>query len=77
MCCTPSPTPRARRCATKAERFLVSRALPGVRRQRLRPEALAVTFAGRTIAELAGAAADELAELAGPAAAGDGDGPRR
>ncbi|MET8507611.1 excinuclease ABC subunit UvrA [Streptomyces sp. NPDC004787] len=37
----------------KAERFLTSAPCPVCRGSRLRPEALAVTFAGRTIAELA------------------------
>ncbi|MFE0516674.1 ATP-binding cassette domain-containing protein [Streptomyces sp. NPDC058964] len=52
-----SPTLRA-----KAERFLTSAPCPACHGSRLRPEALAVTFAGRTIAELA---AMPLAELAG------------
>ncbi|MEY9996354.1 excinuclease ABC subunit A [Streptomyces sp. V4I8] len=52
-----SPTLRA-----KAERFLASTACPACQGSRLRPEALAVTFAGRTIAELA---ALPLTELAG------------
>ena len=52
-----SPTLRAR-----AERFLTSAPCPGCGGSRLRPEALAVTFGGRTIAELA---ALPLAELAG------------
>ncbi|MDQ0597238.1 excinuclease ABC subunit A [Streptomyces canus] len=43
-----SPTLR-----TKAERFLSSAPCPACGGSRLRPEALAVTFAGRTIAELA------------------------
>ncbi|WP_370416137.1 ATP-binding cassette domain-containing protein [Streptomyces fradiae] len=38
----------------KAERFLTSAPCPVCGGSRLRPEALAVTFAGRTIAELAG-----------------------
>lgn len=46
----------------KAERFLASAPCPACDGSRLRPEALAVTFAGRTIAELAGL---PLAELAG------------
>ncbi|MGW1721394.1 ATP-binding cassette domain-containing protein [Streptomyces sp. NPDC002306] len=46
----------------KAERFLTSAPCPACGGSRLRPEALAVTFAGRTIAELA---ALPLAELAG------------
>ncbi|OUD00912.1 ATP-binding cassette domain-containing protein [Streptomyces swartbergensis] len=51
-----SPTLRA-----KAERFLTSAPCPACGGSRLRPEALAVTFGGRTIAELA---ALPLAELA-------------
>ncbi|MFI6007582.1 ATP-binding cassette domain-containing protein [Streptomyces sp. NPDC051243] len=51
-----SPTLRAR-----AERFLVSAPCPACGGSRLRPEALAVTFAGCTIAELAGLALTELA----------------
>ncbi|MZF87569.1 excinuclease ABC subunit UvrA [Streptomyces sp. SID5643] len=45
----------------KAERFLTSAPCPACGGSRLRPEALAVTFGGRTIAELA---AVPLAELA-------------
>ncbi|MFD6996962.1 hypothetical protein ACFWA5_11920 [Streptomyces mirabilis] len=52
-----SPAPRAR-----AERFLTSAPCPVCGGSRLRPEALAVTFTGRTIAELA---ALPLSELAG------------
>lgn len=52
-----SPTLRA-----KAERFLTSAPCPACGGSRLRPEALAVTFAGRTIAELA---ALPLSDLAG------------
>lgn len=46
----------------KAERFLAAAPCPSCGGRRLRPEALAVTFAGRTIAELA---ALPLIELAG------------
>lgn len=46
---------------TKAERFLASSDCPACGGSRLRPEAMAVTFAGRTIADLA---ALPLAELA-------------
>ncbi|MHC3467474.1 ATP-binding cassette domain-containing protein [Streptomyces sp. 7R007] len=53
----------------KAERFLTSAPCPACGGARLRPEALAVTFAGRTIAELA---ALPLAELATLATADDG-----
>ncbi|SDM33036.1 excinuclease ABC subunit A [Streptomyces sp. cf386] len=52
-----SPTLRA-----KAERFLAATPCPACDGSRLRPEALAVTFAGRTIADLA---ALPLIELAG------------
>ncbi|MCX4679749.1 excinuclease ABC subunit UvrA [Streptomyces sp. NBC_01433] len=52
-----SPTLRA-----KAERFLTSAPCPVCAGAKLRPEAMAVTFGGRTIAELA---ALPLAELAG------------
>ncbi|MFI8961763.1 ATP-binding cassette domain-containing protein [Streptomyces sp. NPDC053493] len=52
----------------KAERFLTSAPCPVCRGSRLRPEALAVTFAGRTIAELAALPLTGLAEvLASPA----------
>ncbi|MET9758817.1 excinuclease ABC subunit UvrA [Streptomyces sp. NPDC006372] len=51
-----SPTLRAR-----AERFLTSTPCPACGGSRLRPEALAVTFGGRTIAELAALPLVELA----------------
>ncbi|WP_030896424.1 ATP-binding cassette domain-containing protein [Streptomyces sp. NRRL S-474] len=51
-----SPTLRA-----KAERFLTSTPCPSCGGSRLRPEALAVTFGGRTIAELAALPLVELA----------------
>ncbi|WP_406440465.1 excinuclease ABC subunit UvrA [Streptomyces sp. NBC_01613] len=51
-----SPTLRA-----KAERFLTSTPCPACGGSRLRPEALAVTIAGRTIAELAALPITELA----------------
>ncbi|MFF5970591.1 ATP-binding cassette domain-containing protein [Streptomyces sp. NPDC012769] len=54
----------------KAERFLTSAPCPVCGGSRLRPEALAVTFAGRTIAELAALPLTELAKLA--AASGGG-----
>ncbi|MEU9450056.1 excinuclease ABC subunit UvrA [Streptomyces sp. NPDC048277] len=57
---TKSPTLRAR-----AERFLISAPCPVCGGSRLRPEALAVTFAGRTIAELAALPLTGLAELLG------------
>ncbi|WP_281153985.1 excinuclease ABC subunit UvrA [Streptomyces sp. HYC2] len=47
---------------TKAERFLTAAPCPACGGSRLRPEALAVTFAGRTIAELAALPLTELAE---------------
>ncbi|MEV7416570.1 excinuclease ABC subunit UvrA [Streptomyces sp. NPDC089919] len=68
-----SPTLRAR-----AERFLTSVPCPACGGSRLRPEALAVTFAGRTVAELAGLPLTELARIleAGAAeAAGPEHGP--
>ncbi|MGV9631242.1 ATP-binding cassette domain-containing protein [Streptomyces sp. NPDC003487] len=46
----------------KAERFLTSAPCPACGGSRLRPEALAVTFAGRTIAELAALPLVELAD---------------
>ncbi|GAA2489415.1 excinuclease ABC subunit UvrA [Streptomyces longisporus] len=58
-----SPTLRA-----KAERFLTSAPCPACGGSRLRAEALAVTFAGRTIAELA---ALPLTDLAGSLVARD------
>lgn len=51
----------------KAERFLHSAPCPACGGSRLRPEALAVTFAGRTIAELAALPLAELADLPGSA----------
>ncbi|MCX5054134.1 MULTISPECIES: excinuclease ABC subunit UvrA [unclassified Streptomyces] len=51
-----SPTLR-----TKAERFLSSAPCPACGGSRLRPEALAVTFGGRTIAELAALPVADLA----------------
>ncbi|MGR4852707.1 ABC transporter [Streptomyces sp. LARHCF252] len=51
-----SPTLR-----TKAERFLTSAPCPACGGSRLRPEALAVTFGGRTIAQLAAVPLVELA----------------
>ncbi|MGN9818134.1 ATP-binding cassette domain-containing protein [Streptomyces sp. SD11] len=53
---------RSQTLRTKAERFLAAAPCPVCGGSRLRPEALAVTFAGRTIAELA---ALPLTELAG------------
>ncbi|MFI6461418.1 ATP-binding cassette domain-containing protein [Streptomyces sp. NPDC050538] len=57
---TKSPTLRA-----KAERFLTSTPCPLCGGRRLRPESLAVTIAGRPIADLAALPLAELAELAG------------
>jgi excinuclease ABC subunit A len=52
----------------KAERFLESADCPACGGSRLRPEAMAVTFAGRTIADLAALPLSELAKsLAGAA----------
>ncbi|WP_329461741.1 excinuclease ABC subunit UvrA [Streptomyces sp. NBC_01431] len=47
----------------KAERFLTAADCPACGGRRLRPEALAVTFAGRTIAELAALPLSALAQL--------------
>ncbi|MEU1279718.1 excinuclease ABC subunit UvrA [Streptomyces sp. NPDC005805] len=47
----------------RAERFLVSEPCPACGGSRLRPEALAVTFAGRTVAEAAALPLTALAEL--------------
>ncbi|MES9523339.1 excinuclease ABC subunit UvrA [Streptomyces capoamus] len=55
---TRSPTLRA-----KAERFLTSAPCPACGGSRLRPEALAVTFGGRTVAELAALPLTDLAGL--------------
>ncbi|MFF5635908.1 ATP-binding cassette domain-containing protein [Streptomyces sp. NPDC012825] len=54
----------------KAERFLTSAPCPVCGGGRLRPEALAVTFAGRTVAELAGQPLTALAGILSTAAAG-------
>ncbi|TXJ77254.1 excinuclease ABC subunit UvrA [Streptomyces lavendulae] len=55
---TKSPTLR-----TKAERFLTSAACAGCGGSRLRPESMAVTFGGRTIAELASLPLTGLAQV--------------
>ncbi|MEU6282819.1 excinuclease ABC subunit UvrA [Streptomyces sp. NPDC047028] len=55
---TKSPTLRA-----KAERFLTAAPCPACEGSRLRPEALAVTFAGRTIADLAALPLTDLSGL--------------
>ncbi|WP_024759198.1 ATP-binding cassette domain-containing protein [Streptomyces exfoliatus] len=57
----------------KAERFLTSAPCPVCGGSRLRPEALAVTFAGRTIAELAALPLTVLAGLLSAAAPADGE----
>ncbi|MGW7003554.1 excinuclease ABC subunit UvrA [Streptomyces sp. NPDC054933] len=64
-----SPTLRAR-----AERFLASARCPVCGGRRLRPEALAVTFAGYGIAELAAMPLGRLAEVLRPTADSAGDG---
>ncbi|WP_406064693.1 excinuclease ABC subunit UvrA [Streptomyces sp. NBC_01077] len=63
-----SPTLRA-----KAERFLTSAPCPVCGGGRLRPEALAVTFAGRTIAELASLPLTELSGLLSTTTSEDGE----
>ncbi|RRR73284.1 excinuclease ABC subunit UvrA [Streptomyces sp. RP5T] len=52
---------RSQTLRAKAERFLVSAPCPACGGSRLRPEAMAVTFAGRTIADLAALPLTELA----------------
>ncbi|MFV0126611.1 ATP-binding cassette domain-containing protein [Streptomyces sp. HMX112] len=54
---------RSQPLRAKAERFLASGPCPVCGGARLRPEALAVTFAGRTIAELAALPLTELADV--------------
>ncbi|MFF8841821.1 ATP-binding cassette domain-containing protein [Streptomyces sp. NPDC015127] len=54
---------RSQTLRARAERFLTSEPCPVCRGSRLRPEALAVTFAGRTIAELAALPLTELAAV--------------
>jgi excinuclease ABC subunit A len=54
---------RSQSLRAKAERFLTSSPCPACGGSRLRPEALAVTFAGRTIAELAALPLSELARV--------------
>ncbi|MFF4077805.1 ABC transporter [Streptomyces sp. NPDC001777] len=54
---------RSRTLRARAERFLTSARCPVCEGGRLRPEALAITFVGRTIAELAGLPLTSLAEL--------------
>ncbi|MFJ7198726.1 MULTISPECIES: ABC transporter [unclassified Streptomyces] len=62
---------RSRTLRAKAERFLTSAPCPVCGGSRLRPEALAVTFAGRTIAELAALPLTSLAELLSAAGGSD------
>ncbi|MFD7721427.1 ABC transporter [Streptomyces sp. NPDC059814] len=62
---------RSRALRAKAERFLTSEPCPVCDGGRLRPEAMAVTFAGRTIAELAGLPLTGLAEVLSAAGGGD------
>ncbi|MFP1625648.1 ATP-binding cassette domain-containing protein [Streptomyces sp. 5K101] len=54
---------RSQTLRARAERFLTSEPCPVCRGSRLRPEALAVTFADRTIAELAALPLTELAAV--------------
>ncbi|MFF2009394.1 ABC transporter [Streptomyces sp. NPDC058195] len=54
---------KSRTLRAKAERFLTAAPCPDCHGSRLRPQALAVTFAGRTIAELAALPLTALAEL--------------
>ncbi|MEU1133290.1 excinuclease ABC subunit UvrA [Streptomyces sp. NPDC005900] len=54
---------KSRTLRAKAERFLTSAPCPVCAGSRLRPEALAVTFAGRTIAELAALPLSDLADV--------------
>ncbi|MGW1405499.1 ABC transporter [Streptomyces sp. NPDC002403] len=62
---------RSRTLRAKAERFLTSAPCPVCDGSRLRPEALAVTFAGHTIAELAALPLTSLAELLSTAGGSD------
>lgn len=55
----------------RAERFLESSPCPACGGSRLRPESLAVTFAGRTIAQLNAMPLTALAEVLRPAARGE------
>ncbi|MEU3972791.1 excinuclease ABC subunit UvrA [Streptomyces bacillaris] len=66
---------KSRTLRAKAERFLTSVPCPVCGGSRLRPEAMAVTFGGRTIAELAALPLSDLAEvLAGAHGAAHGGG---
>ncbi|MET8532127.1 excinuclease ABC subunit UvrA [Streptomyces sp. NPDC005065] len=62
---------RSRTLRAKAERFLTGVACPVCGGSRLRPEAMAVTFAGRTIAELAALPLADLAEVLSTAGGDD------
>ncbi|WP_328907288.1 excinuclease ABC subunit UvrA [Streptomyces sp. NBC_00234] len=62
---------RSRTLRAKAERFLTSAPCPVCGGSRLRPEAMAVTFAGRTIAELAALPLAALATVLHRAAGGE------
>ncbi|WP_069170023.1 excinuclease ABC subunit UvrA [Streptomyces griseus] len=62
---------RSRTLRAKAERFLTAEPCPVCRGSRLRPEAMAVTFAGRTIADLVSLPLATLTEVL-RAAGGDG-----
>ncbi|WP_392674486.1 ABC transporter [Streptomyces sp. LN785] len=62
---------RSRTLRAKAERFLTSEPCPVCGGSRLRPEAMAVTFAGRTIAELAALPLASLAEVLSAAGGSD------
>ncbi|MER5896647.1 excinuclease ABC subunit UvrA [Streptomyces sp. NPDC001876] len=72
---------RSRTLRARAERYLESSACPSCAGSRLRPESLAVTFAGWTIARLNAMPLGALAEVLRPVARGEGgaspDGPRR
>ncbi|OCC13850.1 excinuclease ABC subunit UvrA [Streptomyces sp. PTY087I2] len=65
---------KSRTLRAKAERFLTSVPCPVCGGSRLRPEAMAVTFAGRTIAELAALPLSALAETLAGAGTGAGAG---
>ncbi|OEJ61935.1 excinuclease ABC subunit A [Streptomyces agglomeratus] len=61
---------RSQTLRARAERFLTAAPCPVCGGSRLRPEALAVTFGGRTIAEMAGLPLSALARALDPAADG-------
>ncbi|MFJ4847198.1 ABC transporter [Streptomyces sp. NPDC088733] len=66
---------RSQTLRARAERFLESSLCPACGGSRLRPESLAVTFGGRTIAELNSLPLAGLAEVLRPAARGRVDDP--